>query len=238
LIDFLDNGGRLYIESVNIGTDHENTTFFDYLGVSLKDGGSDYEVNTLKGSCAECSELLKYHYMGGVSPHYKVDQLLADGGTALLSSEEGHGRMFVYEDMDYRVITSSVVMGAIANADSLSIKPYLLSEFVNYFIGYNPATSLAENVSSLIEGRIFPNPIQDRAFITFNLDRDAHVSVMIHDINGRVIKEIASKPLQQGQHTLVWDATDNSGQKVEHGFYFCSLQTSDFAMTWKLIILP
>lgn len=238
MIDFLDDGGRLYIESVNIGTDHENTTFFDYLGVSLKDGGGEYEVNTLKGSCAECSDLLKYHYMGGVSPHYKVDQLLPDGGTTLLNSEEGHGRMFVYEDMDYRVISSSVVMGAIANADSLSIKPYLLSEFVNYFIGYNPVTSLAENVNSIIGGNIYPNPVQDRASITFNLDRDTHVSVRILDINGKVIRDIASRFFQQGQHTVVWNLADNSGLSVENGFYFCSIQAGGVALTRKLIILP
>ncbi len=238
MIDFLDNGGRLYIESVNIGTDHENTTFFDYLGVSLKDGGGEYEVNTLKGSCADCTDLLKYHYMGGVSPHYKVDQLLSDGGTALLNSEEGHGRMFVYEDMDYRVIASSVVMGAIANDDSLSIKPYLLSEFVNYFIGYNPVTSLAENVKSMIEGHIFPNPVLDHAFITFNLERDAYVSVRILDVNGKIIREITDKAFQQGQHTMVWDAADNSGATVKSGFYFCTIQAGDISLTRKLIILP
>lgn len=137
---------------MNLGTDHETTTFFEYLGISLKDNGSDYEVNTLKGNCAGCTELLKYYYLGGVSPHYLVDRLLAEDAEPLLSSEEGHGRMFVYENNNYKVISSSVVIGAIANSDSLNIKPYLLSEFVNYFIGYNPITTLHENVQDVLQG--------------------------------------------------------------------------------------
>ena len=77
-----------------------------------------------------------------------VDQLMADEGYMLMSSEEGHGRMFAYDEGGYKAITSSVVVGALADSDSLSIKAYLLSEFVDYFIGLNPelTNSLVENL--------------------------------------------------------------------------------------------
>lgn len=223
---------------MNIGTDHENTTFFDYLGVTLKDGGGDYEVVTLKGNCAECTDLLKYYYLGGVSPHYKVDRLQDNGGTNLMSSEEGQGRMFVYENEDYKAITSSVVMGAIANSDSLSTKPYLLSEFVNYFIGYNPVTALAENVEQLIRGEVFPNPVADHTTIAFKLDEAENVSVTICDINGSIIKHLAAGIYGPGNHSITWEATNDAGAKVENGLYFCTIKSGNLTSTTKLVVLP
>lgn len=237
-MDYLDNGGNLYIESVNIGTDHETTTFFDYLGISLKDNGNDYEVNTLKGNCAGCTELLKYYYLGGISPHYLVDRLLAEDALPLLSSEEGHGRMFIHETDDYKVISSSVVIGAIANSDSLNIKPYLLSEFVNYFIGYNPITSLQENVEQLFSGTSFPNPFSSETTIVFDLEQRSPVTVQLYDMSGRLVNQLADAVYGPGRHTLQWDATNQAGERVDKGFYFCRIQSGNQVKTHKIIVVP
>lgn len=228
----------MYIESVNIGTDHETTTFFDYLGISLKDSGGNYEVNTVKGKCAGCTDLLKYYYMGGVSPHYLVDQLEADGAELLLSSEEGNGRIFAHETNNYKVISSSVIMGAISNGDSLNIKPYLLSEFVNYFIGYNPVTSLQENIAKLVQGDVYPNPLRDQTTITFGLSESAHVIVTIYSMDGQVIKKLVDKKLNPGQHAIKWDTTDENLGFIGKGFYLCRIQSGNETATQKLIVLP
>jgi len=155
----------------------------------------------------------------------------------LLSSEEGYGRMFVYENNNYRVITSSVVMGAIANADSLNIKPYLLSEFVNYFIGYNPVTNLHENIEQLVSGEAFPNPFSNETTIAFNLSSPGVVVATVFDINGRLVKHLMNEPMKQGKHTISWDATNNDNRAVKNGFYLCRLQIGNDTKTHRLILL-
>ena len=223
---------------MNIGSDHEGTTFFDYLGVSLKDGGGDYEVVTLKGNCAGCSELLKYYYLGGVSPHYKVDRLQSGNATQLLASEEGHGRMFVYEHDGYKVITSSVSMGAIANGDSLNVKPYLVSEFVNYLLGYNPVTSFTENVTGAFGGRVFPNPFAGRTTISFRLAHQDDITVSIFDMNGRLVRTLTDRHYPAGDHSIIWDGTDDNGRSLPQGLYFCSIDSGNEIITKKLVLLP
>lgn len=192
---------------------------------------------TLKGNCADCSDLLKYYYLGGISPHYKVDRLQSEGAEQLLNSEEGHGRMFVMEDAGYKAIASSVVIGAIANADSINIKPFLLSEFVNYFIGYNPITSLQENVQLLLEGTAFPNPFTRATTITFGLTEPGQVTVSIIDRFGRVVKELANTHYTRGEHSIFWDATTTAGNKADNGLYFCRIQSGNIVQTQKLILL-
>lgn len=227
----------MYIESANIGQDHQNTTFFDYLGVDFKDDGADYEVNTLKGTCAGCSDLLKYYFLGGISPHYKVDRLAGNGSTLLLSSEEGHGRMFVHENGNYRVISSSVVIGAIANSDSLNIKPFFLSEFINYFIGYNPVTRLQENIDMLVSGEAFPNPFSTGTTIVFNLTTEATVKITIYDLHGTIVKQLTNARYKPGNHKIEWDVRRDDGGKAAEGYYLCTIQTGAQVKTQKLILL-
>lgn len=237
LINYLNNGGNLYIESVNIGSDHENTTFFDYFGVELLDDGDEYEVVTLKGGCYNCSESLKFNYLGGNSPHYSCDKLDDNGATLLLNSEDGKGRMYVHETGEYKIIVSSIVAAAIANDDSLSLKPYLFSEFVNYFMGYNPVTKLQENIRGWIAGNIFPNPFKNKTTIQFQTDRPGRIKVEICSMNGSVIATLADGYYKPGKYEIVWDTAKLSGNKPDKGCYISRIISGDQVITQKLILV-
>lgn len=237
LIDYLENGGNLYIESVNIGLDYENTTFFDYLGITFVDDGSEYEVVTLKGSCYNCSESLKYFYLGDISPHYSCDKLDADQGTKLLNSEDGKGRIFVNEGSNYKVISSSVVVAAIANDDLFSLKSYLFSEFVNYFMDYNPVTTLQENINTVIRASSFPNPFIRETTITFELDHTEKVKIVIYNLNGQLIKNLLNDEYNPGKYNIKWDATDQSGKLADPGYYLCKIETDSKVIVKRLVFL-
>ena len=204
----------------------------------MKDDGDDYEVITLKGNCAGCSELLKYYYLGGVSPHYKVDRLESEGAAMLLKSEEGYGRMFIHEDAGYKVISSSVVMGAIANADSLNIKAYLLGEFVNYFLGYNPVTALTENMTDIFAGSVHPNPFRYRTAITFTLSRQEQVTVSIHYLQGHLIPTLAADQFPAGTNEIFWNGDNDVGTAVPPGYYICTIRDGRTVQTKKIVFLP
>jgi hypothetical protein len=146
--------------------------------------------------------------------------------------------MFVYEDAGYKVISSSVVMGAVANGDSLNIKPYLLSEFVNYFIGYNPVTTLAEHVENNITGEVFPNPFNDKTAISFTLSRQEKVTVAVFSLNGHLVKTLADAEYSAGKHEITWNGKDHAGHHVINGVYLCVIQSGSRITTKKLIILP
>ncbi|MCB2220548.1 MAG: T9SS type A sorting domain-containing protein [Bacteroidetes bacterium] len=237
LINYLENGGNLYIESVNIGLDYENTTFFDYLGIEFLDDGDEYEVMTLKGGCYNCTESLKFDYLGDISPHYSCDKLGSNGAALLLNSEDGKGRMFVNEQSNYKVISSSVVIAAIANDDSLSLKPYLFSEFVNYFMGYNPVTALQENIFERLEGYSFPNPFANETTINFTIGQAKKVKIAVYTMNGQLIKNLVHRNYKPGEYNVIWDATDLSGNKVDNGWYLCKIVSGNQILTKKMVVV-
>lgn len=49
---------------------------------------------------------------------------------------------------------------------------------------------------------LFPNPAKDIAFISLNLQSNAHIKVVLFDFMGRGIKEISNQFLASGSHTL------------------------------------
>jgi hypothetical protein len=105
------SGGSLYIESSDIGYDYQNTEFLDYLGITYLEDGGDDEVELLTGAPETMTSGMQMSYFGGTSPHFSVDHITSFGGN-LLRCEENVGRMVYHEAGNYKVVGSSVVMGA------------------------------------------------------------------------------------------------------------------------------
>lgn len=207
------------------------------MGITFEGDGEDYEVSNVKGSCLNCSESLKFNYRGGFSPHYSVDRLGADGGFLLFSSEDTFGRIFANEGSNYKVISSSLVIGAIETSDKLNLKPYLFSEFLNYFMEINPVTALQENITAMLNSAIFPNPFRSETQIRFSAEQPGEVQVDIFDINGRWVKSLTKGKFESGSHQITWDGTDQQGNMVKSGQYFCRVLTKESVETHKLILL-
>ncbi len=144
-MDYLENGGRIYFESLDLGKNYTGTEFFELFGITYIDDGSEQEIIKVKGGNDCLSTGMKIDYSGGYDPHYSPDRLVANGGSLLFSSEDGFGRMFLNENGNYKIIASSIVIGALANSDTINMKPYLVSEIVDYFMDYNPSTTISES---------------------------------------------------------------------------------------------
>jgi hypothetical protein len=236
-MNYLDNGGNLYIESVNIGYDYNNTTFFDYLGLTYVYDGDEQEVNSIEGGQETFSDGLEFRYFGGHSPHYSLDRLEANGSELLFSSEDEYGRLFLNEQDNYKVISSSILLGALASGDSLDLKPYLISEMVNHFLGYNPVTSLKENIANLFSVNNYPNPFNSETIIEYSINEPGYVKIDVFNSSGRLVKRLFDGELNSGNYSVIWNATDTKGNNAESGLYFYKISTGDFTKTKKMILL-
>ena len=233
----MENGGSLYIESVDIGTNHNGTTFFDNLGLQYIGDGGEQEVVTVKGGANCITNDLKFNYLGGFSPHYSIDRLETNGSDLLLSSEDGYGRMFIYETGSYKAVSSSIMMGAIATGDSLNLKAYFISEIVNCFLGYNPVTSVVENISAIYNSGNYPNPFSSNTTIQYTVNTTGLVVIDIYNIKGRVVRHLVSEEKLSGEYAVVWDATNDNGGLVNEGFYFYTITVDNYTITDKMILL-
>ena len=71
----------------------------------------------------------------------------------------------------------------------------------------------------------------------FDIVKDGHTQIIVYDIMGRQIKNLVGENMKAGYHTVSWNGTNNSGNNVSAGVYLCTLSTSSFTKTIKLLLL-
>lgn len=73
--------------------------------------------------------------------------------------------------------------------------------------------------------RVKPNPAGGSVDISFQIPTAGASSVKVFDVRGRIVKEILSGALDEGEATATWDGTDRQGVKVSAGTYFLRIKT-------------
>ena len=86
----------------------------------------------------------------------------------------------------------------------------------------------------------YPNPFNPSTTIKYSLREDSKVTLEIFNIKGQKVKQLISNSAGQvsaGQHSVVWNGTDDNGKSVSSGIYFYKLKTGNFEKTKKMILL-
>ena len=83
----------------------------------------------------------------------------------------------------------------------------------------------------------YPNPFNPSTSISYDLAKDAIVTITIYDLMGRSIKTLVDNKQIAGSRSVRWDATNNVGQPIPAGMYVYSIQADDFRQTKKMILL-
>lgn len=69
----------------------------------------------------------------------------------------------------------------------------------------------------------YPNPFNLQTTISYNLSKNAFVTLYITDIQGRIIKNLVHNTMSKGFNSIVWDGSDNRKVSVSSGIYFIIL---------------
>jgi len=78
----------------------------------------------------------------------------------------------------------------------------------------------------------YPNPFNPATTIKFTLTEKSDVRIILINVLGQVVKEIASGNYSAGQHQLKLDGSDLSS-----GVYFYRFETGNYSITKKLVLL-
>jgi len=78
----------------------------------------------------------------------------------------------------------------------------------------------------------YPNPFNPTTTVGYELPVDSQVSLVIYDMNGRVVSNLVSGHLFAGYYSVVWDASDYAS-----GLYFVKLTTPGYSATQKLMLV-
>ena len=83
----------------------------------------------------------------------------------------------------------------------------------------------------------YPNPFNPSTTIRYGLDTDSYVTVDIYDITGQLISTLYKNNQTQGWHSVIWSGTNQYGEQVPAGLYFCRIATGNEFKTTKLMLL-
>ena len=122
------------------------------------------------------------------------------------------------------------------NFDSISlVNSNLITE---HLLGDTVTGISAENLPGVFElSQNSPNPFNPTTTIKFSVPSQDKVSLHVYDILGRHVRTLVDEVKAPGQHSIVWDAKDASGNMVSAGIYFYAVKAGNMRSTKRMTLI-
>ena len=72
----------------------------------------------------------------------------------------------------------------------------------------------------------FPNPFNPSTTIEFSIQHDSNVELTIYNLKGQKVKQLINEQISGGQHSIVWNGDDATGDSVSSGIYYYQLNAN------------
>jgi probable HAF family extracellular repeat protein len=103
-----------------------------------------------------------------------------------------------------------------------------------------PLTGMKENKNLIDDfelGQNYPNPFNPTTIISYQLPDAGEVNVSVYNLLGQKIKTLVDSYQNAGEHSFIWNGTDDSNKSVGSGIYFYSLLTNETCLQKKMLLL-
>ena len=71
----------------------------------------------------------------------------------------------------------------------------------------------------------YPNPFTNFTTIEYDVPSEQNVVIRIFNIRGQTVRTLVNEDKNAGYYTVVWDGTNDNGDEVSSGVYFCQMYT-------------
>ena len=78
---------------------------------------------------------------------------------------------------------------------------------------------------------VYPNPLENTSVLKFHLDHTTDVNIVLNDIYGRTVRNIASGEMNPGTKEFALDKT-----RLQSGLYFVRMRVGESIITRKVIV--
>ncbi|MEF3695080.1 MAG: FlgD immunoglobulin-like domain containing protein [Candidatus Cloacimonadota bacterium] len=83
----------------------------------------------------------------------------------------------------------------------------------------------------------YPNPFNPSTTISYYLPEPGTVRLTICNLRGQVVKEVVNANQVAGQHSVVWNGTDNNNSPVSSGIYFTRIEHGNTVRQRRIMLL-
>ena len=83
----------------------------------------------------------------------------------------------------------------------------------------------------------YPNPFNPTTTIAFEISTSGQTTLDIYNSKGQKVTRLLNEELEAGDHSVIWDGTDNTGKKVPSGMYFSRVSVDDKQKVNKMIMI-
>ena len=189
-----------------------------------------------------------YYGTGSYPLAIDAGDLDGDGDLELVSSNYDAGTWTLYENrngifMNPRTLNSST-SGSCAtlhdrdndgDLDMTGIDE--IDDWIYFFQNEPPVTGVTPAVASVTLMQNHPNPFNPTTTIRFELTKSARVELLVFDVAGARVAELANGVYPAGTTDVNWNGTDLGGKRVSSGVYFYRLVSGTDVLTRKMVLL-
>jgi hypothetical protein len=235
LVQYLNSGGRLYLEGRRTWHDDPYQPIHNKFNIEVT-VDTWFEYDYITGKEGSFTEGMLFEYDAS-SPYN--DYFLSPEGSAFSifsSPTPDYGCAVAYDEGSYKTIGCSFEFGELVDGASPSTRQRLMLEYLSFFgdivTGIDDNKEL--NTASMLNA--YPNPFNEQTNISVKLEQSFDASLMIYDINGKKVATLHEGHLDAGEHVFSWDGTDSRGHKLNSGIYVYQLISNSVNATKKLIL--
>ncbi|NQV17559.1 MAG: PQQ-binding-like beta-propeller repeat protein [Armatimonadetes bacterium] len=157
------------------------------------------------------------------------------GDGYLYALQRNNGTLVNYERIGGNLFTTPIIHDGKIYIGSSDTNFYCvdLDSFIN---GTGTEEELLDPRSNNLYN--YPNPFNPATTISFySVNSEENTSITIYNLKGQKVKELIREIYLCGEHSIVWDGTNASGEEVNSGLYFVKLQSGQLESINKILLL-
>ena len=190
--------------------------------------GGDYFISVFDSTL---SKLVYSTYLGGKGDDYNPSGII-----------DSNNNIYFYggtRSSDFPVTTNAIYPkysgGDSHGGDAILIK-FSLDDLMNYSpTGINDKDEKSMNKFQLNQN--YPYPFNPSTVISYQLPDYSNVKLKICDTLGHEIKNLVDSYQSTGEHSIVWNGTNEKNNSVSSGIYFYCLQTNEMNFQKKTVLI-
>jgi hypothetical protein len=242
IVTYLEGGGNLYLSSCGfLGEGTEPSPFItDYLHVdSWTPNTGGFFMNGVAGDAI--TDGMQLGLLGGapIAPGDSDSFVRSAPADTIFYAASGQKGLKVEETGHKLVFTAFPFENVKTTTAYPNNQKTLIARILDWFAA--PAAGIdggSDEFGRLVLRQNFPNPFNPVTKLEFSIPSGVeNVSLVVHNVNGQVVRTLVDGRMTAGPHAVVWDGTDEDGKSLSSGVYFARLTADGEKAFTKMTLL-